>query len=131
MDISPFVFLNYVCACIRVRMGTCYGIHVKFRGQLCGVTLALHPHVSFLGGVKPTVRLVRQVPLPSNRLAGPSSVVQVLFCGSGWCSVCYTAQVTLQLKAILQPQLPECWNDRHGPPQLGSMLFFRKLLAEA
>lgn len=116
----------YVC----VWGHTCYGIYVKFREQLCGVTLALHPHVSFWG-IKLIVRLVRQVPLPRNHLVGPSSVVQVLFCGSGWCSVCYTAQVTLKLKAILQPRLPECWNDRHGPPQLGSMLFFRTSLAEA
>lgn len=91
----------------------------------------LAPSCELLGDQTQIVRLVRQVPLPRNQLTGPSSVVQVLFCGSGWCSVCYTAQVILKLEAILQPRLPECWDNRHGPPQPGSMLFFRTSLAEA
>jgi hypothetical protein len=47
------------------------------------------------------------------------------FGGGGTGSHC-VAQAGLELK-ILLPQLPECWDDRHVPPQPVEILIKRKI----
>lgn len=38
---------------------------------------------------------------------------RILLCSSGYSGTFYVDQASLELMAILQPQLPECWDFRH------------------